>query len=67
LEDRIVKNFFRDRSREWVDKPEWPAAQPNPKRDLNLITAKPIEPGENERRINPRARSAKLRVAEKIA
>jgi 16S rRNA (cytosine1402-N4)-methyltransferase len=67
LEDRIVKNFFRDRSREWVDKPEWPAAQPNPKRDLNLITAKPIEPSENERRINPRARSAKLRVAEKIA
>ncbi len=67
LEDRIVKNFFRDRSREWIDKPEWPAARPNPKRDLNLITAKPIEPSENERRINPRARSAKLRVAEKIA
>src|SRR6266478_10167419 len=62
LEDRIVKNFFRYRSREWIDKPEWPAAQPNPERDLNLITAKPIEPGENERRINPRARSAKLRV-----
>jgi 16S rRNA (cytosine1402-N4)-methyltransferase len=67
LEDRIVKNFFRYRSREWIDKPEWPAAQPNPDRDLNLITAKPVEPSENERRINPRARSAKLRVAEKIA
>ena len=24
LEDRIVKNFFRDRSREWLDRPEWP-------------------------------------------
>ena len=66
LEDRIVKNFFRDRSREWIDKPEWPEPQPNPDRDLNLITPKPVEPGENERRINPRARSAKLRVAEKI-
>ena len=30
------------------------------------ITDKPIEPGENERRMNPRSRSAKLRVAEKI-
>jgi len=67
LEDRIVKNFFRGRSREWIDKPEWPAAQPNPERDLNLITTKPVEPGEEERRLNPRARSAKLRVAEKIA
>jgi 16S rRNA (cytosine1402-N4)-methyltransferase len=67
LEDRMVKNFFRDRSREWIDKPEWPTAQRNPERDLNLITPKPIEPSENERRINRRARSAKLRVAEKMA
>ena len=66
LEDRIVKNLFRDRSREWVDKPEWPEARVNPDRDLNLMTSKPVEPNENERRANPRARSAKLRVAEKI-
>ncbi|HXX41445.1 MAG TPA: 16S rRNA (cytosine(1402)-N(4))-methyltransferase RsmH [Chthoniobacterales bacterium] len=66
LEDRIVKNLFRDRSREWIDKPEWPEARPNPDRDLNLITPKPVEPSESERRANPRARSAKLRVAEKI-
>lgn len=66
LEDRIVKNFFRDRSKEWIDKPEWPEARRNPDRDLNLITPKPVEPDENERRTNPRARSAKLRVAEKI-
>jgi 16S rRNA (cytosine1402-N4)-methyltransferase len=66
LEDRIVKNFFRDRSREWIDKPEWPEARRNPDHDLNLITPKPVEPDENERRTNPRARSAKLRVAEKI-
>lgn len=66
LEDRIVKNFFRDRSRPLLDRPEWPEPKPNPDFVLRLITAKPVEPGENEQRINPRSRSAKLRVAEKI-
>lgn len=65
LEDRIVKNFFRDRSREWIDRPEWPERRPNPEYQLNLITSKPVEPSEEEQRTNPRARSAKLRVAEK--
>jgi 16S rRNA (cytosine1402-N4)-methyltransferase len=66
LEDRIVKNFFRDRSREWLDRPEWPEPQRNPDFAFRLVTAKPVEPGENEQRLNPRSRSAKLRVAEKI-
>ena len=66
LEDRIVKNFFRDHSREWLDRPEWPEPRPNPEWNLRLITPKPVEPGENEQRTNPRSRSAKLRVAEKI-
>jgi 16S rRNA (cytosine1402-N4)-methyltransferase len=66
LEDRIVKNFFRDHSREWLDKPEWPAPERNPDYDLKLITPKPVEPTEEERRANPRSRSAKMRVAEKI-
>jgi len=66
LEDRIVKNFFRDRSREWLDRPEWPEPKPNPQCDLRLITSKPVEPAETEQRNNPRSRSAKLRVAEKI-
>jgi 16S rRNA (cytosine1402-N4)-methyltransferase len=66
LEDRIVKNFFRDRSREWLDRPEWPEPQRNPDFTFRLITTKPVEPGENEQRVNPRSRSAKLRVAEKI-
>jgi 16S rRNA (cytosine1402-N4)-methyltransferase len=66
LEDRIVKNFFRDRSREWLDRPEWPEPRRNPDFVFRLVTDKPIEPGENEQRINPRSRSAKLRVAEKI-
>jgi 16S rRNA (cytosine1402-N4)-methyltransferase len=66
LEDRIVKNFFRDRSREWLDRPEWPEPRRNPDFVFRLITDKPVEPGENEQRSNPRSRSAKLRVAEKI-
>jgi len=66
LEDRIVKNFFRDRSREWLDRPEWPEPRRNPDYMLRLVTDKPVEPGENEQRNNPRSRSAKLRVAEKI-
>jgi 16S rRNA (cytosine1402-N4)-methyltransferase len=66
LEDRIVKNFFRDRSREFLDRPEWPEPKPNPDFAFRLITSKPVEPGENEQRLNPRSRSAKLRVAEKI-
>jgi 16S rRNA (cytosine1402-N4)-methyltransferase len=67
LEDRIVKNFFRDGSREWLDRPEWPEPQRNPEYNLKLITSKPVEPTEEEQRANPRSRSAKLRVAEKIA
>jgi 16S rRNA (cytosine1402-N4)-methyltransferase len=66
LEDRIVKNFFRDRSREWLDRPEWPEPRRNPEFDFRLVTTKPVEPDEIEQRNNPRSRSAKLRVAEKI-
>lgn len=66
LEDRIVKNFFRDRSREWLDRPEWPEPRRNPDYDLKAVTSKPVEPSEEEQRANPRSRSAKLRVAEKI-
>ena len=66
LEDRIVKNFFRDHSQEWLDRPEWPAPQRNPDYDLKVVTPKPVEPTEDEQRVNPRSRSAKLRVAEKI-
>jgi 16S rRNA (cytosine1402-N4)-methyltransferase len=66
LEDRIVKNFFRDHSKEWLDRPEWPEPRRNPDYDLALVTPKPVEPGEEEQRANPRSRSAKLRVAEKI-
>jgi 16S rRNA (cytosine1402-N4)-methyltransferase len=66
LEDRMVKKFFRDHSKEWLDRPEWPEPRRNPDYDLALVARKPVEPGEEEQRTNPRSRSAKLRVAEKI-
>src|SRR5205814_8517665 len=66
LEDRIVKNFFRARSREWLDRAEWPEPRRNPDFTLRLVTDQPIEPGENVQRNNPRLRSAKLRDAETI-
>jgi 16S rRNA (cytosine1402-N4)-methyltransferase len=66
LEDRIVKNFFRNHSKEWLDRPEWPEPRRNPDYDLALVTSKPVEPSEEEERANPRSRSAKLRVAEKL-
>lgn len=50
LEDRIVKNFFRDLSRKGV---------------VNIITKKPITASPKELSLNPRSRSAKMRVAEK--
>jgi 16S rRNA (cytosine1402-N4)-methyltransferase len=64
LEDRLVKNFFRSGD---IDK-----AVPNADiygnvyRPFRIITRKVIVPDENEIKINPRIRSAKLRVAEKI-
>ncbi len=65
LEDRIVKNFFRDQSLEYVNVPdELTTRYLEPK--LKVITKKPILPTDQEISANPRARSAKLRVAERI-
>jgi len=66
LEDRIVKRYFREVSQEWIDRPEWPAPQKNTAYAFRLIAARPIEPSEEEVRQNSRARSAKLRVIERI-
>jgi 16S rRNA (cytosine1402-N4)-methyltransferase len=67
LEDRIVKRFFREVSQEWIDRPEWSAPRRNPAYAFRLVTARPIEPGEEEVGHNSRARSAKLRVIERIS
>ncbi len=67
LEDRIVKHFFRERSQESIDRPEWPAARANPDRLFRAITTKPVTVTEAELCENPRSRSAKLRVAERLS
>jgi 16S rRNA (cytosine1402-N4)-methyltransferase len=66
LEDRIVKQAFQRLSAPTLDRPEWPAPRPNPEYVLKLITRKPTEATENETALNPRARSARLRVAERL-
>ena len=66
LEDRIVKVFFREHSREWNDRPEWSKPRRNPNRIFKLLTPHPIAPSEGEMQRNPRSRSAKLRVVEII-
>jgi 16S rRNA (cytosine1402-N4)-methyltransferase len=67
LEDRIVKRFFQENSRserlpEYVVAPEPTETKPPL---LKLITRKPVTPDDREVRENPRARSARLRVAER--
>lgn len=66
LEDRIVKAFFRERSAEWIDRPEWPEPRRNPARIFRLLTPRPMDASVEEIQSNPRARSAKLRVVERI-
>jgi 16S rRNA (cytosine1402-N4)-methyltransferase len=64
-EDRIVKNFFRDRSRGSISDVEEPIVKDGGQRVLKLLTRKPVVPAEEEIRSNPPSRSAKLRVVEK--
>ena len=66
LEDRIVKRFFRKESRDCICPPEVPVCVCGHKARVKEITRRPIRPEEGEIARNPRARSAKLRVAEKI-
>lgn len=64
LEDRLVKNFFRRGS---FDEPEEnPFINTETINELMIVNRKPILPSENELKQNPRSRSAKLRVAEKV-
>ena len=66
-EDRIVKRFFARESRDCVEEPLPPACTCGHRAQLRLVTRGVITPGTTEVRRNRRARSAKLRVAEKLA
>jgi 16S rRNA (cytosine1402-N4)-methyltransferase len=66
LEDRIVKEYFRRESKDCICPPRQPVCTCEHKATLKEISRKPIIPGEAEIAANPRARSAKLRIAEKL-
>jgi len=64
LEDRIVKHFLRRHSAPFIDDPGWPEQRANPDCRFRLLARKAILPDPNETSLNPRSRSAKLRVAQ---
>jgi 16S rRNA (cytosine1402-N4)-methyltransferase len=66
LEDRIVKNAFRAGEKGCLCPPDLPVCACGRKPTLKVLTRKPVVPGEEEILENPRARSAKLRTAERI-
>ena len=66
LEDRIVKRKLRELSTGCTCPPEFPVCVCGKKPKMELLTRKPIVSGEQELEENPRARSAKLRVARKL-
>jgi 16S rRNA (cytosine1402-N4)-methyltransferase len=66
LEDRIVKNIFRENARGCICPPDFPQCVCGKVPKIRLVNKKPIVPTPGEVVGNPRARSAKLRVCEKI-
>ncbi len=66
LEDRMVKQFLRTESKDCICPPGQPICTCGHKASLREITGKPVRPLENEVQVNPRSRSARLRVAERI-
>lgn len=66
LEDRIVKKFMQEQAQECICPPDFPICTCGHKASLKLLNRKPLLPDEDECYQNPRARSAKLRVAERI-
>lgn len=66
LEDRIIKNKYRQLEKPCTCPKEFPVCICGKVQEIKIITRKPIEPSETEVEENPRSRSAKLRIAEKI-
>ncbi len=66
LEDKIVKSFIKENSRDCICPPDFPVCRCDHKKKLKPITRKPIVPTQEEIEKNSRSRSAKLRVMEKV-
>lgn len=67
LEDRLVKTYFQTEARNCICPPKQPICTCGHRARLKVLTPKPIRPSASEVASNPRARSARLRVAEKLA
>lgn len=66
LEDRIIKSYFKQESKDCICNPKQPVCNCTHKAQLKLLFSKPITPTKKEIEQNNRSRSAKLRVAEKL-
>ena len=66
LEDRIVKRFFAQKNKSCTCPPEWPMCKCGGQRIVDILTRKPMRPGEAEVGQNAPSRSARLRVIEKV-
>jgi 16S rRNA (cytosine1402-N4)-methyltransferase len=66
LEDRLVKSFFNVESKDCICPPQQPVCTCGHRATLRIITRRPVRPSEEEVAANPRARSSRLRVAERI-
>jgi 16S rRNA (cytosine1402-N4)-methyltransferase len=67
LEDRLVKQFFQLESRDCICPPETPVCVCGHRATLQVLTRKPIRPTADEEAHNPRSRSARLRIAARLA
>jgi 16S rRNA (cytosine1402-N4)-methyltransferase len=66
LEDRLVKRFFRRESRDCLCPSEQPVCTCGHQATLEIVTPRPIRPQTDEVRANPRSRSARLRIAQRL-
>ena len=66
LEDRLVKSFFNVESKDCICPPQQPVCTCGHRAALRIVTRHPVRPTDEEVAANPRARSARLRVAEKL-
>ncbi len=66
LEDRIVKNFMKEKELDCLCPPELPMCVCDKQQEMRVLTRKPLMAGRREVQVNPRSRSARMRVAEKV-
>jgi 16S rRNA (cytosine1402-N4)-methyltransferase len=66
LEDRLVKQFYQQEARDCICPPKVPICTCQHRATLRTITRKPLRPDEEEVARNPRSRSARLRIAERL-